>query len=330
MTTTKRRNSSEKKRKKHSQSGVGIENDEIIDDRLEEIEEATTIPSNNASNQEIEIEMDRLSDDKAINQISIGDKTFTTGRSVTIDKELAELKQIVRAESGHCQLAKQFMCLFLIISAVMMNLMMGTDAQPSLVGVHKCTPPYFGIQLTFVAFCFICTIAAVKVNSREQKLKIMYNVNYKQGDIKFEGETLYKLLAIGFAGGWVAGALGLGGGSIYNPALLTLGVHPKVSGATGMYLVLFSTINTCLVNYLNGYLNIPYASWVASWSLAGSIIGMALTDKLVAMTGKPSIIVWVLVFVFIISTIATPVFGGLDLSNQHHAGVNIFGFNDLC
>ena len=143
----------------------------------------------------------------------------------------------------------------------------------------------------------------------------MYNVNYKEGDIKFEGETLTKLLCIGFIGGWVAGALGLGGGSIYNPALLTLGVHPKVSGATGMYLVLFSTINTCLVNYLNGYLNIPYACWIASWSLAGAFIGMALTDRVVKMTGKPSIIVWVLVFVFGISTIATPVFGGIDLYN---------------
>ena len=155
-------------------------------------------------------------------------------------------------------------------------------------------------------------------------------MNYQPGDIKFEGDTLNKLLVIGFAGGWVAGALGLGGGSIYNPALLMLGVHPKVSGATGMYLVLFSTINTCLVNYLNGYLNIPYACWIASWSLAGSILGMAATDKVVQATGRPSIIVWVLVFVFAISTIATPVFGGIDLHKQAQAGVNILGFNSLC
>ena len=80
-----------------------------------------------------------------------------------------------------------------------------------------------------------------------------------------------------------------------------------------MYLVLFSTINTCLVNYLNGYLNIPYAIWIATWSLLGSFAGMAVTDKVVQATGKPSIIVWVLVFVFIISTIATPLFGGQDL-----------------
>jgi len=59
---------------------------------------------------------------------------------------------------------------------------------------------------------------------------------------------------IGFLGGWVAGALGLGGGSIYNPALLTLGVPPKVSAATGMYLVTFSTVSSCFIYFLNNQL----------------------------------------------------------------------------
>ena len=162
-----------------------------------------------------------------------------------------------------------------------MNLLMGSESQPSLIGVEKCTVQYYSIQMMFVFICVASAYIAVNVNKREQRLKIKYQVNYKEGDVKFEGDTLTKLLGIGFVGGWVAGALGLGGGSIYNPALLTLGVHPKVSGATGMYLVLFSTINTCLVNYLNGYLNIPYAVWIASWSLVGSIAGMALTDKVV-------------------------------------------------
>ena len=105
-----------------------------------------------------------------------------------------------------------------------------------------------------------------------------YHVNYANTDIKFSGDTLFQLTGLGFVGGLVAGALGLGGGSIYNPALLTLGVHPKVSGATGMFLVLFSTINTCLVNYLNGFLNIQYGVWISFWSLIGSLIGMKMTD----------------------------------------------------
>ena len=138
-------------------------------------------------------------------------------------------------------------------------------------------------------------------------------MNYKNGDIKFTGDALIHLTGLGLTGGLVAGALGLGGGSIYNPALLTLGVHPKVSGATGMFLVLFSTVNTCLVNYLNGFLHLNYGVWISLWSLFGSLLGMVLTDKVVKITGKPSILIWILVLVFVLSTIATPIFGGIDL-----------------
>ena len=161
-------------------------------------------------------------------------------------------------------------------------------------------------------------------------MKIKYNVNYEEGEPLFEGKSMMTLVSIGFVGGFVAGAFGLGGGSIYNPAFLTLGVHPKAAGSTGMFLVLLSTINTCCVNYLNGYLNLYYALWVSAWSLIGSIIGMASTDKVVKMTGKASIIVWILVFVFIISTISTPVFGGFSLKEQAAKGTDILAFGTLC
>lgn len=74
-----------------------------------------------------------------------------------------------------------------------------------------------------------------------------------KSDIRYgNSKRLWTLLILGFAGGWVAGALGLGGGSIYNPALLSMGVPPIVSSASGLYLVTFSTIASCLIYFLNG------------------------------------------------------------------------------
>ena len=193
-----------------------------------------------------------------------------------------------------------------------------------------CSVPYWLFEVTFVLVCVAMTYVAIKINSTEQKLKIKYGVNYKEGDVIFEGRNLVILVSIGFVGGFVAGALGLGGGSIYNPAFLSLGVHPKVSGATGMFLVLFSTTNTCLVNWLNGYLDIYYAMWIALFALIGSIFGMAVTDRVVKATGKPSILVWILVFVFLISTVAVPVFGYFSLRSDKQDGENIYSFNPIC
>ena len=153
MTAT-RRNSSEKKMKQKTQT-VGADNG------ADEIEEQTTLSGTTASAEESSL------DKHTGNTVEIGGKLFTKGRSAQIDKELDQLRSIVDAESGHAQILKQSLCICLIFSSIMMNLMMGTDAQPSLVGVQKCTVPYYSIQMTFVVICIVATRIAVKVNSGE-------------------------------------------------------------------------------------------------------------------------------------------------------------------
>jgi uncharacterized membrane protein YfcA len=118
---------------------------------------------------------------------------------------------------------------------------------------------------------------------------------------------------LAFLGGWVAGALGLGGGSIFNPLLISMGVPPKVSSATGMYLVTFSKISACLIYWLSGELNIPYALWISFWSTVGSILGLWLTELYMRRSGRQSIIVFFLTFVLGISVIGIPLFGAKDL-----------------
>jgi uncharacterized membrane protein YfcA len=103
-----------------------------------------------------------------------------------------------------------------------------------------------------VLICIACSTVAA-----EQALKKKYgSINLVESDLKFQGKTLFNVLVLSFLGGWVAGALGLGGGSIFNPLLISMGVPPKVSSATGMYLVTFSKISACLVYFLVGNLNI--------------------------------------------------------------------------
>lgn len=122
----------------------------------------------------------------------------------------------------------------------------------------------------------------------------------------FEGVVLKKLIAIGFVGGFVAGALGLGGGSIYNPALLSLGVNPKVASSTGMYLVCISAFNSCIVNYISGILDVRYAAFIGTWVVVGSLMGNFAADKYAKKSGKQSIFVWLLFIVFTIAAGLTP------------------------
>ena len=217
-------------------------------------------------------------------------------------------------------MVKQGVVWFMIGCVIMMNLALGSEVKPSIFGISECSILYWLVQVVFVLICIFVTIFILRINRDEQNLKIKYSVNFEEGEPTFEGKSMITLVTIGAVGGFVAGAFGLGGGSIYNPAFLTLGVHPNVAGSTGMFLVMVSTINTCFVNWLNGYLNIYYALWVSAWSLIGSFVGMASTDKVVKATGKPSIIVWVLVFVFFISVLSTPIIGGFSLKSQAAEG----------
>ena len=179
--------------------------------------------------------------------------------------------------------------------------------------------------------CFLYTCLSVTIAQSEQQLKIRFGkVNIVDSDIMCQGESLRTLLILGFVGGWAAGALGIGGGAIFTPALLTLGVPPLVVTATGLYMVTFSTIASCLIYYLNGQLIFNFAVWIAFWATIGTIIGLIICNYYLAKTNKQSIIVWVLVFMFVISVIAVPLFGGIGLKKQYDIGVNLLAFKSLC
>jgi len=117
-------------------------------------------------------------------------------------------------------------------------------------------------------------------------LKIKYGSGLGSSDVKLEGAQFVKLMAFSFVGGWVSGALGLGGGSIFNPLLLSMGVPPKVASATGMYMIIFSTGASTLTYMLNDLLPVSYGIWVGSFCILGTICGMILLKTLMSKLGR--------------------------------------------
>ena len=105
-------------------------------------------------------------------------------------------------------------------------------------------------------------------------------------DLKPVGMVLVKLLILGFCGGFVAGAFGLGGGVVFNPLLLQLGMPPRVSSATGSYLITFSKISSCLIYALGGYFIWDYAGWVSLWSIFGAFVSQWFADWYMNKYGK--------------------------------------------
>jgi uncharacterized membrane protein YfcA len=129
--------------------------------------------------------------------------------------------------------------------------------------------------------CPIITCCSLWNIRREYALKEKYGRGLVPSDLKFEGKVLFVLLVASFFGGIVCGALGLGGGTIFNPILISLGVPPITSSATGKYMIMFSKISSCVVYLVYGQLN-PYQGLVlGAWKAVGGITLLYFSNLLV-------------------------------------------------
>jgi uncharacterized membrane protein YfcA len=165
-----------------------------------------------------------------------------------------------------------------------------------------------------LVFCAITLAITIKLLKDEQELKVKYgNINIVASDIIFTKNNILKLVCLGFFGGLLAGAFGLGGGVIFNPILLTMGLPPQVAGANSLYLVCFSKIASCLVYILNGKMNILYALWVGLFTSLGGVLGSLFLILYVKYGGRQSTIVFILVAEFCISVALIPTFGALQV-----------------
>lgn len=236
--------------------------------------------------------------------------------------ELKKLQKIAESESGHLQIWKQTICLILLASSIGMNAIMKKVPCGGL--------QYWGVQGVFVAICVVTTLIAIRLNKQEQRLKRKYRVNFYQKEIDFDGSSLIILVLAGLMGGFVAGSLGLGGGSVYCPILLTLGMNPRSAGATSIYLVLFSAISASAVNLMFGILDLSYAIYVSIWAVLGTFLVLWKAEAYVRKTGKHSTFVWSLVAIFVISCIVQPIFGWISIKALQQDGEKIFAWVSIC
>lgn len=124
------------------------------------------------------------------------------------------------------------------------------------------------------------------MTQHEQWLKKKYGSGLASSDVLLEGSQLVRLIAFSFVGGWVSGALGLGGGSIFNPLLLSMGCPPKVASATGMYMIIYSTGASTVSYIVADMLDITYGAWVGGFNVVGTILGMILLNSVMKKLGR--------------------------------------------
>ena len=88
--------------------------------------------------------------------------------------------------------------------------------------------------------------------------------------------------------------MGIGTGSIFNPALIAMKLHPASGSATGMYLTIYTTCSAALIMLIFGILNLEYCLALNLIVVLATFPGLYLQIWCVKKTGRAWITVVIL------------------------------------
>ena len=141
--------------------------------------------------------------------------------------------------------------------------------------------------------------------------------------------TLMGASVVGVAGGALAAVLGMGGGVVMGPLMLSLQVHPLASAATSTLMILFSSSAATLSFAVNGNINAQYALVYAPCNFLSSLAGVFIVGRIVRKTGKSAMIVILLACLMAAGAVASAVSGGHQTLQDFRSGTNLT-FTNFC
>lgn len=185
----------------------------------------------------------------------------------------------------------------------------------------------FGVYLIIGVFFHIVAIRQVKT---EYSKRIALGYPYDSNDIIWSTNKCITIGCLGIVSGFIAGTIGIGGGVILGPILLSLGIHPVVSTVTTNFLVLLTSSSTSLQFMLSHMLNYEYSSISIVFSMLGSFMGTKLVHHYFKKTGRESILIFALVIVIGVSALILPATSIISTIQDMKKDINPFTFSSPC
>ncbi|KAK4267446.1 hypothetical protein QN277_024225 [Acacia crassicarpa] len=133
----------------------------------------------------------------------------------------------------------------------------------------------------------------------------------------------------GVVAGMVGGLLGLGGGFILGPLFIDLGIPPQVSSATSTFAMTFSASMSVVEYYLLKRFPISYTLYFMGVSIIAAALGQNVVNKLVAILGRASLIIFILAITVFASALSL---GGEGIAKmvEEIERKEYMGFENLC
>jgi uncharacterized membrane protein YfcA len=221
---------------------------------------------------------------------------------------------------------------FIVLAAtsIVFSLFKGSSSSKSIVGIKQCSSEYYG--LTFSYFIFMIFMSIVASLYLVRKTYVCENTNYifDEGDIRWNYKKCIIVSTASLFAGIVVGLLGMGGGNLIGPILLSLGVRPEIATISSSFTIFISSGTAAAQYFILGKIDLQYSGWFFMLSITGSLIGILGLRKIAIKKQRVSLLIFCLFFILFASLIIIPTIGILTAIKQSNEGTFQLGFKSLC
>lgn len=257
-------------------------------------------------------------DDK-INQ-STNSMTIPTSESLPVDTNVSKATE--PRKSFFALISNLKLAVTLAITSYMIvvlsGLMRGGKGANSIIGISQCSIAAWSI---FVVAQLLCLKASRMLYMREKAIT---------STIPDIGENtllfMRKLSLKSYIAGVLAGTLGIGGGIVINPLLMSLNMPPQVAAATTSFIILFTSMSTTTQFIIVGAFELKIACYFIAASAIGSIFGNIIINKMLEVYKRQSLIVIILSILFFLSGVILSIIGVIEIRGEPHP----LKFNSPC
>lgn len=163
--------------------------------------------------------------------------------------------------------------------------------------VKKCTTVYYLVLgLAYVPIIGIIMYGLHYV-SRKQKI---HPQTLLMGDINFRESSIF-ITSIPFLIGILCSLLGIGGGELMGPYLLSLKIIPIVSTATTSMMTFFTSTSSLIAYGIEGKIPLNWGLYLFGVGFLAGLIGRTFAISITKYLGRPSIFVFALTLCLVTS-----------------------------